>query len=508
MAKILLIDDEADILRVLSRSLRADGYDVVTASNGKDALETFRAESPEIVLTDIKMPEMDGLEVLRQVKEIDADAQVIIITGHGDIDSAVEALQYGASDFINKPVRDEALNVALKRAEEKLKVRSQLKAYTEDLETMVQIATQEFERKSNFQAKLIRSSNDGIIATDENWNIVIFNPSAERIFGYTKAKVVRRVRIQDLFPAEVMESLSEEAASDSREREFPWIETEILARDGTSIPVRFYGTVLRERQRMMGSVAFFQDLRDIKRLEAELLASERLAAIGQTVAGLAHCIKNILHGFKGGSYLVNVGIDKNNDDKLKNGWQMIQRNIQRTSDLVLDLLSYSKEREPEYQPCTPNEIAGDVCDLFQEHAEDYDIEIVTDFSPDIGQVYMDPRTVHRCLMNLVTNAIDACIFDESVGKDHRVHVSTRKENGEWIAFRVEDNGSGMPEEVREKLFSSFFSTKGAKGTGLGLLVTGKLIEEHKGTIDVESAKGQGTTFTIRFPFQSVSPADG
>lgn len=507
MAKILLIDDEADILRVLSRSLRADGYDVVTASNGKEALETFRAESPEIVLTDIKMPEMDGLEVLRRVKAIDAEAQVIIITGHGDIDSAVEALQYGASDFINKPVRDEALSVALQRAQEKLSVQRQLQAYTEDLETMVQIATEEFERKSNFQAKLIRSSNDGIIATDEKWNIVIFNPSAERIFGHTKAEVVRRHRIQDLFPEEVMEILSEEAASDSREGEFPWIETEIVAKAGTSIPVRFYGTILRERHQMMGSVAFFQDLREIKRLEAELLASERLAAIGQTVAGLAHCIKNILHGFKGGSYLVNVGIDKNNDDKLKNGWQMIQRNIHRTSDLVLDLLSYSKEREPEYQPCYPNEIAGDVCDLFQENAEDYDIDIVTDFSPDIGMVSMDPRTLHRCLMNLVTNAIDACIFDESGEKNHRVRVSTRIEAGDWIAFQVEDNGSGMTEEIREKLFSSFFSTKGAKGTGLGLLVTGKLIEEHNGTIDVASAEGQGTTFTVRFPYQPAGPED-
>jgi two-component system NtrC family sensor kinase len=145
----------------------------------------------------------------------------------------------------------------------------------------------------------------------------------------------------------------------------PWTETEIKARTGESIPVRFSGTVLRENKKMMGTVAFFQDLREIKRLERELVNSERLAAVGQTVAGMAHCIKNILHGFKGGSYLVDVGLSRDNTEKLKNGWEMIQRNITRTSDLVMDLLSYSKEREPEFEPCHPNEIAEDVCELLE-----------------------------------------------------------------------------------------------------------------------------------------------
>ena len=111
---------------------------------------------------------------------------------------------------------------------------------------------------------------------------------------------------------------------------------------------------------MVGTVAFFQDMREIKRLEKELLKSERLAAIGQTVSGLAHGIKNILHGLKGGSYLVDIGIQKNETEKLKKGWDMIKRNIGRTSNLAMDLLSYSKEREPELEACFPNEIAGDV----------------------------------------------------------------------------------------------------------------------------------------------------
>lgn len=505
MIKILLIDDEADILKVLSLSLEMDGYDVVTAGNGKDGIDLFKKTSPQIVLTDIKMPEMDGLQVLKQVKTLAPDVEVIIITGHGDVDSAIEALQYGASDFIHKPVKDEALSIALKRAEEKLQIRGQLRAYTEDLENMVKIATEEFERKSNFQAKLIRSSNDGIVATDEFWKILIFNPEAEKIFGYQRFEVVRRQDARDLFPEQANAVLNRKLRSDCIEDDQPWSEVWITAKSGEQIPVRFSGTILWEKKQMIGAVAFFQDLREIKRLEKELVDSERLAAIGQTVAGMAHCIKNILHGFKGGSYLMDIGIEKNNRDKLVKGWQMTQRNIKRTSDLVLDLLSYSKQREPEFENCFPNDIAAEVCDAMSPQANDYHIKIIRDFSDKFKEVFMDPRIIHRSLMNLVANAVDACIFDENLQKKHWVKVVTFLENSGYIRFMVEDNGSGMSKEVLEKLFSAFFSTKGAKGTGLGLLVTSKLIEEHHGTIDVDSIEGQGTVFTMRLPFEAAKP---
>jgi len=504
--KILLIDDEEVNVRVLGMTLKADGYQVVSAYSGEEGLKVFKKESPPIVLTDIKMPGMNGLEVLKQIKAIDAEVEVIIVTGHGDRDAAITALQYGASDFINKPIRDEALSVALKRAHEKLAIRRQLKEYTNDLETMVKIATEEFERKSSFQAKLIKSSNDGIVATDDEWKIVIFNPGAERIFGRPRFEVVRKMDARKLYPPDIAKMFDEDEAPPNPQDELPWKETTIVSKDGENIPVRFVGTVLYEKHRIMGSVAFFQDLREIKRLERELVNSERLAAIGQTVAGMAHCIKNILHGFKGGSYLLDLGLGRNDTNKLQTGWKMIQRNISRTSDLVLDLLSYSKERAPEYEACFPNEVVDDVCELLKENAAENHIILVKEFDDAIGEVVMDPRTIYRSVLNLVSNAIDACLFDEdeNLDKQHRVHIITTLEPGNRIRFDVRDNGCGMSDEVKAKLFASFFSTKGAKGTGLGLLVTMKLIEEHKGTIEASSQLNKGTTFTIRLPYENSS----
>jgi PAS domain S-box-containing protein len=460
MNKILLIDDEPDIVRVLSMSLKADGYEVIPAHSGIEGIEIFDKERPDIVLTDIKMPGMDGIEVLKKVKSIHPQSEVIIITGHGDIDNTIEALQYGASDFINKPVRDEALSIALKRAQEKLEIKKQLKEYTLDLEHKIAEATREIARRSNFQIKLIRSSNDGIVATDKKLKIVIFNPEAEKIFGYAPPEVINKKSTLELFPAELNQTFNDALSGKTDMKDLPWQEVAIQSKTGEQIPVRFSGTILLEKNEQMGTVAFFQDLREIKRLEQELVKSERLAAIGQTVAGLAHGIKNILHGLKGGSYLVDIGINKEDSVKLKKGWEMIKRNVGRTSNLVMDLLSYAKEREPQYEDCNPNEIAEDVCGLVQDKARENDVAIIKEFDKTIGEVSMDPNTLHEVLLNLMSNAVDACLFDENMDKNWQVRLGTTKADGNLIKFDIIDNGAGMDKEVMQKLFTSFFSTKG------------------------------------------------
>jgi PAS domain S-box-containing protein len=505
MTKLLLIDDEPDILRVLSRSLRADGYEVSTALNGGEGLTQFERMPFEIVVTDIKMPGMDGIAVLKNIKEREPDTEVIIITGHGDIDSAIEALQFGASDFINKPVRDEALAIALKRAQDKIEIRRRLKEYTHDLEKKIQAATTELRRRSNFLAKLIRSSNDGVVATDEQLRVVVFNPGAERIFGYSQEEVVNCRWLPELLPEDLAKLLQQAMQPRRTLRELPWREAAIVSKSGESIPVRLSGSILYEGDQKLGTVSFFQDLREIKRLQRELVHSERLAAVGQTVAGLAHGIKNILHGLKGGSYLVDVGIAKKDDQKLRKGWEMIKRAIERTSNLVMDLLSYSKEREPQFETCSPNAIAAEVCELVRQRAEQEHIELICDFDPAIGPVRMDPHTLHTVLLNLMSNAVDACLFDENTSKKWQVCVRTAAEPQKRIRFDVSDNGTGMNDEVKDKMFTSFYSTKGHRGTGLGLLVTHKLVEEHGGRIEVATQLGQGTTVSVWLPFREVPP---
>jgi PAS domain S-box-containing protein len=497
--KILVIDDEEANVRALSMSLRGDGYEVYPACSGPEGVDAFKSHRPDLVLTDIKMPGMDGIEVLKKIKAMDADVEVIIITGHGDVNNAVEALKFGASDFINKPVRDEALAVAIARAREKRAIRGQLREYTDTLEHKVAEATRELRRQSDFLAHLIRSSHESIIATDRELTVVVFNPVAERIFGYHREEVVQQKKITELLPAVTLPLFAGDPHDVRAPMKLSLAEIDLTARDGSKIPVSFHGTTLHDQRSLLGTVCFLEDLREIKRLKAELLQAERLAAIGQTVAGVAHGIKNILHGFKGGSYLVNIGIERNDREKLEKGWRIVQRNIGRTSELVMDLLSYAKERAAELKHCQPNAIAQDVCDLLRPLAEQNQVTLTLETDPNLGTVWIDPHSLHQSLSNLVSNAIDACLLDEAADKTWQVEVSTARESDRQLRISVSDNGMGMDAEVKARLFTAFFSTKGHRGTGLGLLVTRKLIEEHGGSIEVTSRKGRGTTVTFWLP---------
>ncbi|MEE4365314.1 MAG: response regulator [Desulfotignum sp.] len=506
--KILIVDDEQVIVRLLSMSLKSDGYETFSAFSGEEALDVFKEHAPDIVVTDIKMPGMDGLELLKKIKELDPEKEVIIVTGHGDIDSTITALQFGASDFINKPVRDEALAIALDRAKTKISIREQLASYTHDLEDKVAEATREIRRKSNFQRLLIHSSHDAIVAFDQDWQIVVYNPEAAKIFGKKPGDVLGKMTIDELYTPELAQYFRKEAENKANDRDMPWQEMILETRSKKQIPVRYATNVLHEKKEFMGIVNFFQDLTEIKRLEKELIQSERMAAVGQTVSGLAHYVKNILIGLKGGSYVVDVGLQNNNMAKLTTGWLTIKKNIKRVADLTQDMLTYSKERKPETEPCFPNEIVDEVVDLVTDFAASHNIHISKICDPELGEMVLDPRTIHRALLNLVNNAIEACLELEEENKKFVVEISTKKGDDGSALFAVKDNGIGMDEETRTKLFTPMFSSKGGKGTGLGLLVTKKLVEEHGGTIDIDTSLGYGSVFTMRLPEQPGDSRNG
>ena len=208
-------------------SLKSNGYEVLTAEDGKSGLEVFGKEAPPIVLTDIKMPGMDGIEVLKRIKEISPETEVIVVTGHGDMDVAIQSLQLEASDFVTKPIVDEALTIALKRAEERLRLRRMLKEYTDNLEDKVKKATEEIRQRYEFEDNLIQHSIDGIIGTDKQGKIVIFNQGAERIFGYSKDEVIGKMDISSLYLPETAEEIRQDLNGKKGQRQdmHGWRET-------------------------------------------------------------------------------------------------------------------------------------------------------------------------------------------------------------------------------------------------------------------------------------------
>jgi len=220
----------------------------------------------------------------------------------------------------------------------------------------------------------------------------------------------------------------------------------------------------------------------------------RLAELGENIAGLAHCVKNLLNGFKGGEYLVNRAIKKQDLGMIGKGWNMVEKNIGRISKLVLDMLTYVKDREPEYSEVDLNNLIEEAKEVLKLQAEKVGVEIKTKTDENLRKVTLDSKGILRCLVNLIGNGIDACSETGGV-----VSVESRLDSDDYFELAVSDTGCGMDQDTLKVLFRKFFSTKGPQGTGLGLPVVQQIVKEHQGSIKVKSDPGQGTTFTLRFP---------
>ena len=365
---ILLVDDEQDIREVLEIALSDIGYHVLTADNGANALSCFIDKKPPIVLTDIKMPNMDGIELLKKIKQENPETEVIMITGHGDMNLAIKSLKNEATDFITKPINVDALEISLKRANDKIFIRKKLQEYTQSLEQLIR-------EKSELQ--------------------------------------------------------------------------------------------------------------------------DHLSALGLMIGSISHGIKGLLTGLDGGMYLLDSGLKKENQDQAKEGWEIVQLMTERIRKMVQDILLYAKERDLKRERINVLDFAKEIALVVESKITNEGISFICDFDPSLGTFEIDTGYVSSALVNILDNAMDACTKD-TAKKDHKIFFSVKQDN-ENIVFIVGDDGIGMDRETRDKVFLLFYSSKGRKGTGLGLFIANKIIGQHGGNIHIDSAKGQGAQFTIKIP---------
>lgn len=342
----------------------------------------------------------------------------------------------------------------------------------------------------DFYATLIENSADAIIALDPQGKTQIMNPSARDLFKWPFSRKPGVVKIKEMLPEEFFKEPDSLGVISDK------VETLIQNSDGEEIPVRFNAVELRSKKKELGRVAFLEDLTKIKELEKQKIDAERLGAVGQTVAGLAHTIKNMLMGLEGGVYIVDTGLKKGDAKRIFEGWEILQRNFNKTTELVKDFLSFAKGRLPELFLIDPKKLVKDVVELYFDSAKRQNVSLSYEIDKNVQPALLDPNGIEACLTNLISNAIDAAMLRENEGGKVIVRVFDRSDN---LVFQVEDNGAGMDSEVIQKIFTTFFTTKGNKGTGLGLLTTNKIVKEHGGRIEVESDEGRGSAFNMIFP---------
>lgn len=351
----------------------------------------------------------------------------------------------------------------------------------------------ELQEATVIRRALVENSLDAIVVVDEKLRVVLINRAAELLWGVDRQKVTgRRVPRHMLHPA-------------LRDRRDP-AESTVLLRDttiknihGEEIPVQLAGMTLRAGDRMLGGAVIAQDLRRLKELEREKLTAERLAAVGQTVAGLAHGLKNVVMGLEGGMYAFQTGMAKGDNERMLQGWKILEENVPRITLFVKEFLGFARGRQPDVKLADPNRVVRQVVDMFREKANQIGIELKSELQKEIPYALMDPDGIHTCLSNLVSNALDACEMSDR--EERVVTVRTREDEERGVLqIEVSDNGVGIDCDIKKKVFTNFFSTKGlGKGTGLGLLTTRKIVQEHGGRVSFESTEGEGSIFRLEFP---------
>jgi PAS domain S-box-containing protein len=266
----------------------------------------------------------------------------------------------------------------------------------------------------------------------------------------------------------------------------------VTSRSGEQMNVLVSTTPIRSAEGQIRSVIEMStNITPIRQLQSQL------TSLGLVISSISHGIKGLLTSLDGGIYLVNSGMEKNNPGRIKQGWEMVERNIARVRTMVLDLLYYAKDREPALQWFPAQSVIEEVSGVVRGKAKEYGIEVLTDIDPMAGDLSADPKAIRSLLVNLAENALDACRVDKKKS-GHQIRLGVRG-TPESIEFEVSDNGIGMDQETREKAFSLFFSSKGGDGTGLGLFISNKIVQAHQGKIQLESELNQGARVVIKLP---------
>ena len=619
---ILLVDDEQGIRTVMGLSLRDAGYNVITVASGEEALQLFAERPIPIVITDIRMPGMNGLDLLKHIKILAPETEVILISGHADLEMAIQGLKLEASDFITKPIDDDLLHISLKRALERIAMRNKLKEYTSNLEKMIneksaqlveaerQLAARQVVDGFAFGLHTLGSSMSGeqqafnelpcFIAMHDRFMEVLavndlYRERLGNLVGHPSWEPYVLHSNEAMFPVEraIVEgrgARSEQILRDKNGKEIPVLvhTAPILNNEGEvelvlelsvdeqeSRRLREELRVTRERFRQLfeespcyvsvvgrdlqvleanrafrhtfgmqsgkrcyelfaGSSApcdecpvqrSFQDgkpchtekvvidhegrpvnvlvwtapLRDTSGNITECIEmatditelrqlQDRLASLGLLMGSTAHGIKGMLTALDGSVYRLGSGIDKGDEARTRDSLKDMRQLVARLRKMVLDILYFAKERKLDWNILVAEEFMRSVVSTVSDKAAEAGIAMTLE---------ADASALSAALVNLLENAVDACRADGSK-KEHYVRVSV-KGLPDAVEVRIEDNGIGMTEETRTKLFTLFFSSKGKGGTGIGLYVARQVVMQHGGRIEVASVKGEGSTFTVTMP---------
>ncbi|MGA9351583.1 MAG: response regulator [Anaerolineae bacterium] len=504
-ASILIVDDDKGICRSLTLLFEKKGYETETAGTGRETLEKVQGRFFNLALLDIRLPDLEGIELLAPLKEMHPDMMVIMITAYGSLESAVRALNEGASGYIIKPLNVDEVLAAVREALEKQRLVFEKRQAEEELKELlkkIERAKQEWESTADSLPELICLVDDRgrIIRANrivETWNLgrvvdvkgrgvhELLHPGCTGVFCYLNSfwKGAWEKAIQGQ-PAQC-EAYDEVLKRHVLVQVQPWKDwgkgtvlgsTVVVVRDIT------------ERKRMEEELQkAYSDLRDS---QAKLIQSEKLAATGRLAASVAHEINNPLQGIS--NYLSVISQQVAEEGPLHEDLEMVRLGFERISEIVRRLRAFYRPAEEEMEPTDINGVVERVLALVGHQLSLGQVQVKRELSEQELPVLGSAGQLEQVLVNLVVNA------QEAMPQGGELMVRTVLHE-DMVQLQMSDTGRGMGEEEMSRLFEPFYNGMESKGLGLGLWISHNIIEAHGGSIEVESEVGQGTTFTVSLP---------
>jgi signal transduction histidine kinase/CheY-like chemotaxis protein len=481
MSRLLIVDDEPMVLDVLRRLLEEPGRDVATATGPEQALAIVRCSEIDVALIDKNLEGVSGLALAREVKALQPEAEIILITGYASLETAVEAVQIGAFDYLTKPIEDYgALSLKVQSAAEKCKLRRGQQALIERL----------MEAEERYRS-LVEAAPDAVIAHDEQGRIRDANAAAVRLYGYS-AEELRKQRIEQLGPSEPGRQTHRRNGG---EQFFADVSCTDVTVDGEKlrvVSVRDVTEAVRAEK-------------DRQALEERLRLAQKMEAVGRLAGGVAHDFNNLLAVISAHAEFLSGQLGRSHASHPE--VEGITRAAQRGAALTRQLLLFSRRKPLTQELVDLNQAVAEAHKLLARVLGET-VQLVTAAEPHLARVRADPDQIGQVIINLAVNARDAMprggrivVRTENVQvPDARAMRGGEIPPGSYACLSVEDTGVGMTEEVLSRLFEPFFTTKEyGKGTGLGLATVYGIVRGCGGGIDVESRPGHGTTFRVYLP---------
>jgi len=481
--KILVVDDEQVVRNGCSRVLTGKGYEVLTAENGQKAVDLLKKETVDIILLDLKMPVMSGEEVLERTSVQYPDIPVIIITGHGTVDTAVDCMKQGAYDFITKPFQIDQFLLTINRAAEKRALGEKARSYEEEkLRNLYDLDLEKSRLKT-----IINCMADGVMVTNRNLEVVLHNPALMRLLEISE-EIENPVLVNQIIDdGALRDTLKDFQTGESAKDEF--VSQEIGA--GKMVLRAISAPALGPDDGVVGTVTVLQDITAFKQLDE--MKSDFVNMV-------AHELRSPLISIRQQNTVLLEGLVGPLEEKQEEFVGKGVKKIDQLLELINDLLDIAKIEEGKHvQHRVPTDIETlitDTLSLLEPRAKGQGITL-TGSCKNMKPVHADPKGIEEIFNNLVTNAIN---YSPEGGL---VEV-TAQVLGEYMEIKVSDTGVGIDPEELPKIFDKFYRVKNKKtrevtGTGLGLAIVKGVVESHSGTIDVESVPEKGPTFRILLP---------